>query len=576
MVDDRHAGVAAVVDAVDERSGAHGRLLPAACAATIGVAGIWWMASTPAGELRELLRTGQFWFLDGLLAGVLGTTVVAARHLASRIESRERALFGAVVCTAALLVLIAPRTNRIFYDEHIYQAIGQNLSDLRLAQMCNDGTVEYGTLQCWRSEYNKQPYGYPHLLSVGYRWLGTSESVAHWLNTLVSGGTAGVIFLLTLLLTANRHASIFAAVAFMLIPEQLRWSHSAAAEPSAAFACALAMLAAVVFVRTRRRHALLWTVVASSWAACFRPEAVLIVVVIVVVILLCAREEIVRPPFLWMVALWMLLLLPSALHVVAVRNESWGSSGARFAFPFFWNNVWTNTAFYVGDPRFPAALTLVALAGLSLSEVAIAAAAWFVVFWGVFLGFYAGSYDYGADVRFSLMSHAPLAVLAGIGTSRLVSRFRAAAGGIGLPIAVGALLFQFSWYLPWVRAVGEEAWAARADVAFAREVARTLPSNAIVLTHNPGMFHLWGVSAAQLSFAVEPGYVDETLRRRYADGVYIHWNFWCNVSDPIQQPFCDRALAAYPTHMVQERRARDYRLAFYRVVPPAVVTPPRP
>ena len=49
---------------------------------------------------------------------------------------------------SALTVFVAPRTNRIYYDEQIYQSIGQNLSDLKLAQMCNDGTVEYGRLQC--------------------------------------------------------------------------------------------------------------------------------------------------------------------------------------------------------------------------------------------------------------------------------------------------------------------------------------------------------------------------------------------------------------------------------------------
>ena len=224
-------------------------------------------------------------------------------------------------------MLIAPRTNRIFYDEQIYQAIGQNLSDLHRAQMCNDGTVEYGALQCWRHEYNKQPYGYPHLLSVGYRWFGTSASLAHWLNLLVSSATAGVIFLLAFLLTREPLAGAFAAFVFMLLPEQLRWSHTAAVEPSAAFACAVAMLATAAFVESRSTAALVWMVVASSWATYFRPEAVLILPVIAVVVLLHARDEVGRPRFLWMTVLWIVLLLPALAHLAAVRNESWGSSG---------------------------------------------------------------------------------------------------------------------------------------------------------------------------------------------------------------------------------------------------------
>ena len=549
------------------RRAALAMLLPVGCAITMTALAGWWMVATSQAELREHLRVGQFWFLDGLFALLLGATALAGRRLIRILDGSEKRMLGIFTCLAAVLVLVTPRTNRIFYDEQIYQAIGQNLSDLHLAQMCNDGTVEYGTLQCWRHEYNKQPYGYPHLLSLGYRWLGTSESVAHWLNVIVSGATAGTIFLLTFVLTRERLASGFAAFVFMLLPEQLRWSHSAAVEPSAAFACTLAMLATVAFLEYRSTGALVWMAVSSSWATYFRPEAVLILVVIAVVVLLHARDEVARPRFLWMMAVWVLLVLPAVAHLVAVQNESWGSSDARFSLPFFWNNLRTNTAFYVGDQRFPAVFTLLALAGLSASRATTALVVWFVAFWAVFLFFYAGSYDYGADVRFSLMSHAPLAVLAGVGMFRLVRRLTGTvAVQRAVHIAIAALLFQFAWYLPTARAVGEEAWAARTDVEFAREMAGSLPANAVVLTHNPGMFHVWGINAAQLSIATaDPAYVHDTLRRRYAGGVYLHWNFWCNVSDPIQRAFCDRAFAAYPARLIRERRTRDYRFAFYRV-----------
>jgi hypothetical protein len=37
---------------------------------------------------------------------------------------------------------------------------------------------------------------------------------------------------------------------------------------------------------------------------------------------------------------------------------------------------------------------------------------YFLAFWLVFLFFYAGSYNYGADVRYSLMTFVPIAILA--------------------------------------------------------------------------------------------------------------------------------------------------------------------
>jgi hypothetical protein len=309
--------------------------------------------------------------------------------------------------------------------------------------------------------------------------------------------------------------------------------------------------------------------VVSSWAAYFRPEAILIVAVVAAIVLLAARDEVRRPQFAWAAVLWLGLLVPAAAHLAAVRNEGWGSGGEPFSLLSFWNNLGTNSIFYVADRRFPVAITALAIAGLSASRLTIMLVLWFGVFWGVFLFFYAGSYDYGADVRYSLMSYAPLAALAGIGAARLVRMM--SAGEVRRPaaaIAIGALLLQFSWYLPWVRAVGEEAWAARADVAFARAVARSLPPNSFVLTHNPGMFHVWGADAAQMSLATaDPGFVRDRLLPRYAGGVYLHWNFWCNVSDPLQQGFCTRAVRAYPTTLFQERQVRDYRYAFYRIAP---------
>ena len=127
-----------------------------------------------------------------------------------------------------------------------------------------------------------------------------------------------------------------------------------------------------------------------------------------------------------------------------------------------------------------------------------------------------------------------------------------------------ALLFQFLWYTPLVRATTEEAWAARTDVRFAEAMAPALRGNSYVLTHNPNMFHVWGVNAGQISLIVNnPSYVDY-LATRYAGGVYLHWNFWCNVQVPVQQAFCRQALAAKPSVLVGEIRDRDQRFALYR------------
>jgi hypothetical protein len=527
-----------------------------------------WIGMTPIPALQDQLRVSQFWVLEVLGLALVVTTIAGLAHLRAAITRRD-GYFAAGLCAMTVaLVLVAPRTNRIFYDEQIYQGIARNLADLHLAQMCNDGTVENGRLRCWRPEYNKQPFGYPYLLSLGYRLTGTSDGVAHWINVLASAATACTVFLLTLLMTGNRTSAGLAGLSFALIPEQLRWSHTAASEPSAALVCALAMLAAAAFVRSRTTTTLVWTACAASFAAYVRPEAGLIVPLAALAILVCAPDEVRRARFWWVAGLCLLMLVPEIAHLAAVRTQDWGTSDQRFSLAYLGNNLVTNGRFYLADHRFPPVLTVLAAAGVIQSRWTLVTAAWFLLFWGLFLFFYAGSYDYGADVRYSLMSYAPLAVLAGAGAARIAALAEHANPPLKWSGAMMAalLLLLSTLYLPWVRTVGEEAWAARADVAFAKEMVRELPPGAIVLTHNPSMFHVWGTSAAQLSIAAgETDYVSHDLARRYAGGVYLHWNFWCNVADAVQVRFCHDALARVGGDVVREHRERDYRFAFYLV-----------
>jgi hypothetical protein len=544
----------------------------------VGAAGVAWLVRTPTGNLREFLRQWQFWSLEATAFVLFGlSSAVLPKFIASlRLERRDLLLpLAASVLACVLAGLVAPRTNRIYYDEHIYQGIGQNLSDLRLAQMCNDGTVEYGVLQCWRGEYNKEPYGYPYLLSLVYRVTGVHEETAFKVNVMVAALLVWIVFLLTTTLTERPEAGGAAALIAALIPEQLRWSHSAAAEPSAALACAFAVLTAAAFVRLRSTPALLCAVVAGAFAVQFRPEAVLVAPVIVLVIAVLAPGEFRQPRFWWAGAFALVLLTVHLGHLAAVRNEGWGSGGPKFSLDYLRGNLPPNGWFYLADARFPVVYSILAGAAWlnrRMRRPVVIATAYFALFWGIFLVFYAGSYNYGADDRFSLMTYPPLAVLAGIGGLALAEWFEQTGW---FPVAakhaaLAIIGFQFLWYLPFIRSTGEEAWGARADVEFARMVARDLPRNSFVLTHNPGMFHLWGISAGQASIAsTEAGYAANALAPRYAGGVFFHWNFWCNVADPLQQSFCTDILQRFPHTLVREQRERNYRYALYRLdLPP--------
>ena len=360
----------------------------------------------------------QFWSLEICVALVALSVWSVRPHGPGPLDRRGAAWLALVTVTAfALAAFVAPRTSRIYYDEQIYQGVGQNLADLRLAQMCNDGNVEYGRLHCYSGEYNKQPYAYPHLLSIGYRLFGVRPATAFVLNNVVMALSVAAVYLLALWLFADSFAAITAALLLAMMPQQILWSATAAVEPSAALACTVAVIAAIWFRRTRRTAALVAVAATTAYAVQFRPESLLVVPVVGVLLWEC-RDELRKPRAWWVALLGLALLAVHVGHLFAVRNEGWGTTGLAAVPPYLPVNLPVNGRFYLGDIRFPVVVTLLAALGFGgngFRRERLALALWFALFFGVFLLFYAGSYNYGADVRYSLMTYPPLAILGGAG-----------------------------------------------------------------------------------------------------------------------------------------------------------------
>jgi hypothetical protein len=528
-----------------------------------------WLGWTPADRLREQLTVLQFWSLTAAVLLLLLAIHIVSSERAIRSRRDARPLAGIVALGVCVTLFVAPRTNRIFYDEQIYQNIGQNLAELRLAQACEDGFIEYGQLRCVDGEYNKQPYAYPYLLSVAYRVFGVHDGVAFGVNAAAMAAAICAVYFLTLLLFADRLAAAFAALVLALVPQQIIWSATAAAEPSASAAAAAGAAAAAYYLRRGSPAALAAMTVAAAFAIQFRPESFLILPVMGWIAWPRLWRELQRPRGWWAAVLFLLLAAVPVAHLFAVRQAGWGTTAARFSAAYVLPNLRINGRFFLADWRFPVLFTVLAAAGATGRRNAFeraAIAVYFLVFFAVDLAFYAGSYNYGADVRYSLMTYPPLAVLAGVGVvrviqavDRLMPRARASV------LATALLLFVFLLYAPVVRATTEEAWAARADVRFAKTVARQLPPGSYVLSQDPGMFQVWGVSAGQMArVAASPAYA-RWLASQNAGGLYVHWNFWCNTQDPVQPGICRQAMALGKTTLVAETRERDQRFAVYKL-----------
>ena len=488
-----------------------------------------------------------------------------------------------VVLAFSMTSFVVPRTHRIFYDEDIYANVGQNIALTNQTGFCNYGTFEYGEYFPHWISYNKEPSGWPFLISLMFQMLGTNEFYAFLLNNLFFAIGALVAFFITWHLTGSCFTSYVAGLAFTLIPHNLIWSNTAAAEPSAALFTGLIFLSLIVFLKTREDRHLFFASLMIPFVCQMRPESLFVIPLAIVILLIISPGTLVKKKIWTFSLLTTLFLLPHILHFYAVSGHSWGAEGSKFSLEFLKNNLYTNGIYYLNDKHFPVIITVLAALGLfcsrKLFKWRLLILCWFILFWGIFLLFYAGSYRYGADVRFALVSFMPLAVLAGMGGGWIREKLdagcwmldagssRGNAGRRGLVSALVVLMMLFASikFVPLISRVGQEAWGSRHDHKYAKEFIGKIPERSIVLTQNPTMLLLWNQNAIQTYAGINnPGLIKD-LMKRYQGHVYFHYNYWCNTQNKRNVRLCQSIRDKYDLEEVAKAKEQDYEYGLYKL-----------
>lgn len=508
-------------------------------------------------------------FFALIILGIVSADKIFAPFTA--LPRRSLAILGLVAVLAfGLVFFVAPRTHRIYYDESIDLNIGQSIAYTGRAQMINFAEIRSGELNVRQGEYNKQPNSYPFLLSLVYRLFGCSEGLSFLFNNLVFVLTALTIFGIAQTAFGDFKTGVYASLLWIVIPQNILWHNTTSVEASNTLFLALAFFLALRAARAGSLRLYYLAAVAGCFAAQFRMESFLILPLLLIVAALGDRQAFGERKLYYAVPLVLALLGAHAIHLYCFSDHAWGAVATQktFSLSYIGHNLMTNGGFLLDGKGFPVLLTLFAVLGLLAKRFVperLMLLGWFALFWGIFLPFYAGSYSYGADVRFSLMAFPPLAVLAARGLAVLdeaAKRYLKVAA----PLAASLIVVAFLAYAPKARTVGQEAWAARADHFYAREMLKAVPDNGLIFTHNPSMFLFWGRSAAQAS---NLGAYDEIglrgLRDNFPGGLYFHFNFWCNVSDPLQRSFCQSILERFRHEEVVSYRERDYTYVLYRL-----------
>ncbi len=106
-----------------------------------------WLGTAEIPALKHQLASLTPWSLELALLLLLGGGWAARKAIGrSLVGNHVTALLLALLGFISV-ALLPPRTNRIFYDEAIYQNVGQSILWRGKAEMCNEGILEHGAFE---------------------------------------------------------------------------------------------------------------------------------------------------------------------------------------------------------------------------------------------------------------------------------------------------------------------------------------------------------------------------------------------------------------------------------------------
>jgi hypothetical protein len=544
----------------------------------------WWaysVAQRSIDDQRNIVPVSTMWGMHACVVAILAGLGGLAQPI-YRLLGRRRMLTAAALLVVGFFACdLAPRTNRILFDEHLYMQIGQTIAHTGRAEGANYARAEYGQFEMYAAWTNKQPNGLPYLLSWIYRVVGVSENASHALNPALTGLTAAALYLgLSLAPWAlPAGAALATALLFIFTPLVLWWGHTVAVEPSAAATVALAFMAACAHARLRDRDTAqglpatgLLLAGTAAFAVYFRPESML-VFPLVAAVLWSTEDRFIEDLAAWGAgALSIALALPNLMHLWSMRTEDWGANdGRRFATEFIAKNFRSNGGYFFDSTWFPLAGTafiLIAALWLLVKNRAalLTIGLWFLLSWGIFVMFYAGGYHYGASSRYAVVSCAPVAIFMGIGAAALYAKLRRWPLVLSGVLACGLVNWVAAAH--YVPTLSREASEAQADVAFVGRMAPTLPEGSLVISPDPCVWLLKGVNSTQF-FTIE-SMVRGNLRdllNQYPGGIYLHWSFW-HTAEPAMAQQAAQLLAEVAATPITRMTSQAFKIGLYRIDTP--------
>jgi len=250
-------------------------------------------------------------------------------------------------------------------------------------------------------------------------------------------------------------------------------------------------------------------------------------------------NSVTKNSFLLILLVFSLLVVPHLIHLNSVKDDNWGTAGNKLSSEYIYDNFWTNGSFFFENTYFPVFFTLLSILGLAYGRMwkkKLFLASWFLIFFGLYLLFYAGSFNYGVDIRFSLTMYLPIALLGGCGAFLIyknitkLTKFLVNKNWISHIMFGIVILCIFGSFVPFIgfaSSTGEEAWDARLCHDFLVEKMKGLDDNCWIITMIPSIVQINGKNFMDTGLVTDQALMSKLLNGNNC--VYYYEDYWTYV-----------------------------------------------
>ena len=542
----------------------------------------------PSPSLSEYLFTfGMLVAFLGLIIGAVMDRKNIKRVLKERGFGRRNLAF--VILIALLFVLlesfVVKPTQLLFFDDAIYQAMGQSLLHTGQAWMCDYGTP----YACYIGEIFHEPIGESFNLAIGYGILGVNLGATYGVGLALGLIAVLAIFFVALLLLNDMKAAYFAELLLALSPVLIVWSMPTNSDVASLAYSLIAMLFLLIFVNKKNLLSLSNMFLSTALVLYMKVNGVLYLFIFLIIYLLLddknpfasiknnlkmIEKNLLNTEVLVVLLLFVIAVSPAIIYsYTELKTGDYGYRGTTIQntctnkpitamdsinIQNFNANLCGNIAFwfnqykdqYIMQPIIFSALAILGTFLLLMQKrmELLAILVWFVAFFLLYTAFYAGSVLYGVDWRFMLSLVAQTSIAGGFALSiilqkgesfldKRLGRGRSAKKVVNTALSVilvvvvlyptYTLLPQFSIDPSKI----QQAADARFYEGFVYNNSRYIPNSCLVFSYDPTLFNINNKTSTQLANLYNITFYNME-KVRYSCFV-MDYGYWCHTPNNI-------------------------------------------